>query len=65
MFIRVENNIGEPVIWINISQIAKIEESRYGNGEVAGYSITCIDNKEYYSPDVEKIKEILEGNGRR
>ena len=48
MFIRVEDQSGNLTIWLNVNQIAKLEESR-SSEELMGYSVTTVDNKEYYS----------------
>ena len=61
MFIRCEDASGLDTLWLNVSQIKYIEESSYGDGEIAGYLIHCIDNKQYYSNDIDRIKKILEG----
>lgn len=58
MFIRVEDQSGNLTIWLNVNQIAKMEESR-GSDELMGYSVTTVDNKEYYSPDVKAIQALL------
>lgn len=52
MFIRVEDQSGNLTIWLNVNQIAKLEE-------IMGYSVTTVDNKEYYSPDVKAIQALL------
>ena len=59
MFINCENEFGLHVIWVNVSQINYIEESRYGDGSLASYTIHCIDNTLYYSQDFERIQKIL------
>lgn len=41
-----------------LKPIAKMEESR-SSEELMGYSITTVDNKEYYSPDVKAIQALL------
>lgn len=58
MRIRVEDQSGNLTIWLNVNQIAKMEESR-SSEELMGYSITTVDNKEYYSPDVKAIQALL------
>lgn len=58
MFIRVEDQSGNLTIWLNVNQIAKLEESR-GSDELMEYSVTTVDNKEYYSPDVKAIQALL------
>lgn len=58
MFIRVEDQSGNLTIWLNVNQIAKLEESR-SSDELMGYSVTTVDNKEYYSPDVNAIQALL------
>lgn len=58
MFIRVEDQSGNLTIWLNVNQIAKMEESR-SSEELMGYSITTVDNKEYYSQDVKAIQALL------
>lgn len=58
MFIRVEDQSGNLTIWLNVNQIAKLEESR-SSEELMGYSVTTGDNKEYYSPDVKAIQALL------
>lgn len=58
MFIRVEDQSGNLTIWLNVNQIAKLEESR-SSEELMGYSVTTVDNKEYYSPDVNAIQALL------
>lgn len=58
MFIRVEDQSGNLTIWLNVNQIAKMEESR-SSDELMGYSITTVDNKEYYSQDVKTIQALL------
>lgn len=58
MFIRVEDQSGNLTIWLNVNQIAKLEESR-SSDELMGYSITTVDNKEYYYPDVKAIQALL------
>ena len=58
MFIRVEDQSGNLTIWLNVTQIAKMEESR-SSEELMGYSITTVDNKEYYSTDVKAIQDLL------
>lgn len=58
MFIRVEDQSGNLTIWLNVNQIAKLEESR-SSDELMGYSVTTVDNKEYYSPDVKAIQVLL------
>lgn len=62
MFIRVEDQSGNLTIWLNVwlnvNQIAKLEESR-SSEELMGYSVTTVDNKEYYSPDVKAIQVLL------
>lgn len=58
MFIRVEDQSGNLTIWLNVNQIAKLEESR-GSDELMGYSVTTVDNKDYYSPDVKAIQALL------
>lgn len=58
MFIRVEDQSGNLTIWLNVNQIAKLEESR-SSEEIMGYSVTIVDNKEYYSPDVKAIQALL------
>lgn len=58
MFIRVEDQSGNLTIWLNVNQIAKMEESRRSE-ELMGYSITTVDNKEYYSTDVKAIQALL------
>lgn len=58
MFIRVEDQSGNLTIWLNVNQIAKLEESR-SSEELMGYSVTAVDNKEYYSPDVKAIQALL------
>lgn len=58
MFIRVEDQSGNLTIWLNVDQIAKLEESR-SSEELMGYSVTTVDNKEYYSPDVKAIQDLL------
>ena len=58
MFIRVEDQSGNLTIWLNVNQIAKMEESR-SSEELMGYSVTTVDNKEYYSPDVKAIQALL------
>lgn len=57
MFIRVEDQSGNLTIWLNVNQIAKLEESR-SSEELMGYSVTTVDNKEYYSPDVKAIQAL-------
>ena len=44
MFIRVEDQSGNLTIWLNVNQIAKMEESR-SSEELMGYSITTVDVK--------------------
>lgn len=39
MFIRVEDQSGNLTIWLNVNQIAKLEESR-SSEEIMGYSVT-------------------------
>lgn len=51
MFIRVEDQSGNPTIWLNTNQIARLEESK-SSDEIMGYTVYTVDNKEYYSPDV-------------
>lgn len=58
MFIRVEDQSGNLTIWLNVNQIAKLEESR-SSDELMGYSVTTVDNKEYYSPDVKAIQALF------
>lgn len=58
MFIRVEDQSGNLTIWLNVNQIAKLEESR-SSEELMGYSVTTVDSKEYYSPDVKAIQALL------
>ena len=58
MFIRVEDQSRNLTIWLNVNQIAKMEESR-SSEELMGYSITTVDNKEDYSPDVKAIQALL------
>lgn len=58
MFIRVEDQSGNLTIWLNVNQIAKLEESR-GSEELMGYSVTTVDNKEYYPSDVKAIQALL------
>ena len=58
MFIRVEDQSRNLTIWLNVNQIAKLEESR-SSDELMGYSVTTVDNKEYYSPDVKAIQALL------
>lgn len=58
MFIRVEDQSGNLTIWLNVNQIAKLEESR-SSDELMRYSVTTVDNKEYYSPDVKAIQALL------
>lgn len=58
MFIRVEDQSGNLTIWLNVNQIAKMKESR-SSDELMGYSITTVDNKEYYSQDVKTIQALL------
>lgn len=58
MFIRVEDQSGNLTIWLNVNQIAKLEESR-SSEELMGYSVTTVDNKEYYSTDVKAIQALL------
>lgn len=58
MFIRVEDQSGNLTIWLNVNQIAKLEESR-SSEEIMGYSVTTVDNKEYYSQDVKAIQTLL------
>ena len=58
MFIRVEDQSGNLTIWLNVNQIAKLEESR-SSEEIMGYSVTTVDNKEYYSPDVKAIQALF------
>lgn len=58
MFIRVEDQSGNLTIWLNVNQIVKMEESR-SSDELMGYSITTVDNKEYYSQDVKTIQALL------
>lgn len=58
MFIRVEDQSGNLTIWLNVNQIAKLEESR-SSDELMGYSVTTVDHKEYYSPDVKAIQALL------
>ena len=58
MFIRVEDQSGNLTIWLNVNQIAKLEESR-SSEELMGYSVTTVDNKEYYSPDVKAIQAFV------
>lgn len=58
MFIRVEDQSGNPTIWLNVNQIAKLEESR-SSEELMRYGVTTVDNKEYYSPDVKAIQALL------
>lgn len=58
MFIRVEDQSGNLTIWLNVNQIAKLEESR-SSEELMGHSVTTVDNKEYYSPDVKAIQALL------
>lgn len=58
MFIRVEDQSGNLTIWLNVNQIAKLEESR-SSEELMGYSVTTVDNKENYSPDVKAIQALL------
>lgn len=60
MFIRAEDQSGNLTIWLNVNQIAKLEESR-SSEELMGYSVTTVDNKEYYSPDVQVIQGMLYG----
>lgn len=62
MFIRVEDQSGNLTIWLNVNQIAKMEESR-SSEELMGYSITTVDNKEYYSTDVKAIQALLMPEG--
>ena len=38
MFIRVEDQSGNPTIWLNVNQIAKLEESR-SSEELMGYGV--------------------------
>lgn len=67
MFIRVEDQSGNLTIWLNVNQIAKLEESR-SSEEIMGYSVTTVDNKEYYSPDVKAIQAFIDAsscNGAR
>lgn len=58
MFIRVEDQSGNLTIWLNVNQIAKLEESR-SSEELMRYSVTTVDNKEYYSSDVKAIQALL------
>ena len=58
MFIRVEDQSGNLTIWLNVNQIAKLEESR-SSEELMGYSVTTVDNKEYYPPDGKAIQALL------
>lgn len=58
MFIRVEDQSGNLTIWLNVNQIAKLEESR-SSEEIMEYSVTTVDNKEYYSSDVKAIQALL------
>ena len=60
MFIRVEDQSGNPTVWLNINQIARLEESK-SSDEVMGYTVVTVDNKEYYSPDVQVIQGMLCG----
>lgn len=60
MFIRVEDPQGNPTIWLNTNQIARLEESK-SSDEIMGYSVYTVDNKEYYSPDVQVIQGMLCG----
>lgn len=60
MFIRVEGQSGNPTVWLNINQIARLEESK-SSDEVMGYTVVTVDNKEYYSPDVQVIQGMLCG----
>lgn len=39
MFIRVEDQSGNLTIWLNVNQIAKLEESR-SSDELMGYSVS-------------------------
>lgn len=55
MFIRVEDQSGNLTIWLNVNQIAKLEESR-SSDELMGYSVTTVDNN---SPDVKAIQALL------
>lgn len=41
-----------------IEDRCKLEESR-SSDELMGYSVTTVDNKEYYSPDVKAIQALL------
>lgn len=58
MFIRVEDQSGNPTIWLNTNQIARLEESK-SSDEIMGYTVYTVDNKEYYSPDVKAIQALL------
>lgn len=58
MFIRVEDQSGNPTIWLNTNQIARLEESK-SSDEIMGYTVYTVDNKEYYSPDVQVIQGML------
>lgn len=60
MFIRVEDQSGNPTIWLNTNQIARLEESK-SSDEIMGYTVYIVDNKEYYSPDVQVIQGMLYG----
>lgn len=60
MFIKCRNDVGG-YIWINVSQIKKIEDSRYGNGEVANYYITTVENKVYTCASIDELEEFLNG----
>ena len=60
MFIRVEDQNGNPIIWLNTNQIARLEESK-SSDEIIGYAVYTVDNKEYYSPDVQVIRGMLLG----
>lgn len=60
MFIRVEDQSGNPTIWLNTNQIASLEESK-SSDEIMGYAVYTVDNKEYYSPDVQVIQGMLCG----
>lgn len=62
MFIKCRND-RSGYIWINVSQIKHIEDSRYGDGEIANYYVTMLENKEYECADIKRVEEFLNGRG--
>ena len=59
MFIKIQDSDYRREFYVNADHIMLIEPSTYGDGSIAGYSITMCANREYYTQDIESVMKVL------